>query len=332
VNFASVWTAAKGGAIGLVVTCALAVAGEVPAATSSCRAGELRLSASFYGEAGGQFIQTFTFTNTGSATCSLQGWPRLQLTDRSGRSSPARSIEVVQGGPGSRPFRTVLLHSQGAASFDVFGADWNAAANRACPKTFALLVAASGVAPLPVRVALPYCSPFYVAPLISGRTDRDSWSTVWAKRWCRIGQFSAGVGPGISEATGQHTLALRLTNHGRACTLLGRPALWFADARGRIPFELRGGTDQMIRASYALPVRVGAGHDAWVVINHYRCDLGVKRAAGSIRIGLQDAAYANSIKIRLHSPQQVDYCGRGDPGSTIIVAPFEPTLNAALHG
>ena len=318
--------------IGLLVACALAVAGEVSAAGERCQAGQLRLSASFYGEAGGQFTQTLTFTNTGARACSLEGWPSLHVTDRAGRSKPASVIEVVQGHPSSRPFQTVVLHAGGAASFDVFGADWNALANRACPKTSALLVAASDVWPLRVAVALPHCGPFYVAPLILGRTDRDAWSTVWARRWCRIQQFSVSLGRRVSEATGQHTVALRLTNRGSACTLFGNPALWFDDAHGRIAFQLRTGTDQMITAAYALPVRVGAGGSAWVVFNHYRCDFGVRRAASTIRIGLQDAAYTSTIKIDLHSPyERVDFCGKGDPGSTITVAPFEPTLLAALH-
>ncbi len=297
-----------------------------------CRAGQLQLRPSFYGAAGGQFIQTFTATNTGGTPCSLAGWPSLRVKDRSGRMEAAPSIRVVQGSPTTQPFETVVLRPGSAASFDVFGADWNALANSACARTHALLIALRGVAPLAVTVSLPSCSPFYVAPVIAGKTDRDSWSTVWAKRWCRIQEFTVTIGRRIGEATGQHTLALRLTNRGSACSLFGTPALWFEDPHGQIPFHLRSGTDQMIAARYSLPVQVRRGGSAWVVINHYRCDLAGKRAARVIRIGVHPAAYADTVRFVIHNPyERVDYCGKGDPGSTITVAPFEPTLTAAFR-
>lgn len=322
--------------LAVAVTVAV-VAAEAPrsAATVSvdiCRASQLHLRPSTYGEASLQFIQTFTATNEGSGACSLTGWPTLQLKSPSGKVGAARSIRVVQGNPSSQPFRAVVLRPGETASFDVFGADWNAVANRACPKTHTVLVVLPGAAPLPASVALPYCSVFYVAPLIAGKTDGDAWSSVWAKRWCRIQQFTVAIGPRISEATGQHTLALRLTNRGSACTLFGTPALWFEDAHGRIPFQLRTGTDQMIAATYALPVQVRRGGSAWVVINQYRCDLGDKRAAGVIRIGLHPAADTDAVRVVIHNPyEHVEYCGKGDPGSTITVAPFEPTLASALR-
>jgi hypothetical protein len=313
-------------------TSSLAAPGGAVASAHVCRAGQLRLTASFYGEAGGQFVQTFTVTNAVATSCSLAGWPSLWLRSPSGRAEPARSIRVIQGGPSSPPFGTVVLGAGGAASFDVFGADWDAVANRACPKTHALSVVLPGVAPLPVTVAMPYCSAFYVAPIVAGWVDRDAWSVVWEKRWCRMGQFKITVGPRISEATGQHTLALRLTNRGRACAVFGFPTLWLEDAAGRIPFLVRTGRDQMIAANYPMPVHVRAGGNAWVVINHYRCDRGDERAASIIRIGLTGATGQSTASITIRSPYElVSYCGRGDPGSTITVAPFEPTLAAAFR-
>ncbi len=147
-----------------------------------------------------------------------------------------------------------------------------------------------------MTVSLPHCSAFYVAPVIAGKTDHDSWSVVWAKRWCRIQQFTVTIGRRISEATGQHTFALRLTNRGSACTLFGTPALWFEDTHGQIPFQLRGGTDQMIAATDPLPVQVRQGGSAWVVFNHYRCDLGPQRRANMIRIALSGAAYTRLLR------------------------------------
>ena len=301
-----------------VVALVLALAAPAP----TCTAAQLRVQPTSYGEAGGQFVQTFTLTNVGANACRLAGWPALR----------APSIRVVQGDPSAKPFHTVVVQPGGVAAFDLFGADYDALANRACPKTHALLIAAPGAAPSRVQVALPFCGPFYVTPVIAGNTDRNAWSEVWAKRWCRMRQFTGTLGPRISEATGQHTLALRLTNHGASCAVYGNPAMWFEDAHGRIPFQVRRGTDQMIGARYALPVHVRRGGSAWVVINHYRCDAGDKRSANVIRIGLQDAAYSDTITIELRDPyRMVGYCGPGDLGSTITIAPFEPTLTAALH-
>jgi Protein of unknown function (DUF4232) len=146
-----------------------AAAARIPPRCSPAR---LRLAATFYGEAGGQFVQTLTFTNVGTHTCRLAGWPRLE--------GPA-ARRVVQGNPAARPFRSVLVRPRGAASFDVFGADWDVLRNQACPTLARLTVALpSGARTWRVAVRLPRCpAGFLVAPLVAGRTDRASWSVVW---------------------------------------------------------------------------------------------------------------------------------------------------------
>ena len=145
-----------------------------------CHTAQLRLAATFYGEAGGQFIQTFTFRNVSSRTCQVSGWPRLKLESRTGRAVATPSRRVVQGAPGGRPFRTVVLRSRGVGAFDVFGADWNHAANKACPRTSAVFITAPGArSPISVRVKMPNCGGFDIAPVIAGSVDRQSWSVVW---------------------------------------------------------------------------------------------------------------------------------------------------------
>jgi hypothetical protein len=162
------------------------LAAYAPGSTSSsafarCQPPQLHLAASFYGEAGGQFIQTFTFTNISRRACRMAGWPRLEIEVSSHRSVPVRTRRVVQGLPGARPYASVLLRARGAASFDVYGADWDFGRKRACPKTTAALVAPPGDgAALRVGVRIPDChGGFEIAPVIAGRTDRDSWSVVW---------------------------------------------------------------------------------------------------------------------------------------------------------
>ncbi len=130
---------------------------------------QLRIGPTFYGEAGGQFLQTFTFRNRSDRTCRLRGWPRLN----------ARTRRVRQGGPKTPASLTVFLGAGGAASFDVYGEDWNHVADKPCPKTRVVLVTPPGAtSALRVKVKLPNCGPYYVAPVIAGTKDRTAWSTV----------------------------------------------------------------------------------------------------------------------------------------------------------
>jgi Protein of unknown function (DUF4232) len=142
-----------------------------------CRVSELQLQPGAYGEAALQFTQTLTFVNRSRSSCRLAGWPSVNAL---GRARAAKTLRVVQGAPGRRPYSRVLLTPSGAASFDLYGADWDTSANRPCPRTSTLGVAPPGVhAALRVRLHVPDCGRFYVAPLIPGRRDRAAWSVVW---------------------------------------------------------------------------------------------------------------------------------------------------------
>jgi hypothetical protein len=125
-------------------------------------------------------MQTFTFTNASRQECRLSGWPSLKLEGKSRRAVPVASRRVIQRTPPAPAFTTVMLEPRGAASFDVYGADWDHAADRACPETTAVLVGPPGaISALSAAVRMPNCGVFYVAPLIAGRTDHQSWSIVW---------------------------------------------------------------------------------------------------------------------------------------------------------
>jgi hypothetical protein len=151
---------------------------------------------------------------------------------------------------------------------------------------------------------------------------------------CRMSQFVLALGPEISEATGQHTVALRLVNRGAtSCVVSGYPRVTSYDQTGAIPFAIRHGGDQMITAHGPARVVVRPDWAAFVLLNHYRCDLGGLRSATTVRIGLSGARRAATSSIKIRDPyRRLDYCGKGDPGSTLTVSPFEPTLRAALSG
>jgi Protein of unknown function (DUF4232) len=160
-----------------------------------------------------------------------------------------------------------------------------------------------------------------------------------AARDCRMSQFRVSLGPYISEATEQHTLALRLVNRGgRTCELFGYPRVRLLDRRGVIPFAIKDADDQMITTRPPKPVVVRPGGSAFVILNKNTCVVAVpRRVARSttvIEVGMRAASPAV-----LRVPRRVpfswrvpDYCGKRQDGSTIAVSPFVPTVRAGLHG
>ena len=159
---------------------------------------------------------------------------------------------------------------------------------------------------------------------------------------CRLSRFVVTLGPYVSEATGQHTLALRLENRGAVtCVLDGYPRLTLYDAGGPIPFAIRRGGDQMISSDPPQPVEVLPGGQALILMNKYRCDRGAapgSRGTRRIRIssghpGSGSASIIFDDRQAIPMPYRIpDYCGRGDPGSTLTVSPFVRTVRAAVGG
>jgi hypothetical protein len=129
-----------------------------------------------------------------------------------------------------------------------------------------------------------------------------------------------------SEATGQHTLAFVFTNRGTsACTLFGHPHVEFRDARGRLPFVIHHGGDQMLTHRPPGRVRFGPGRHAYVAVNKYRCDRGDKRKPTKAVIVPPGGGMALSAPV---TGSFFGWCGAGDPGSLVDVTPVEPTLRA----
>lgn len=167
-------------ATGAALVPAIALGGSTARKGAQCHSAQLRLVASFYGEAGGQFVQTLTFANVSQVSCDLAGWPSVKPSLGTGAATYVRTTRVVQGSPKARPYRTVILQARGGrASFDLFGSDFNFTADRPCPKTTALLVTPPRASPIRVRVVVPNCGSFDVAPVVAGKNDRNSWSVVW---------------------------------------------------------------------------------------------------------------------------------------------------------
>ena len=70
---------------------------------------------------------------------------------------------------------------------------------------------------------------------------------------------------------------------------------------------------------------------AFVVLNHYRCDRGNLRSAKVVAVARAGTSAAGSRSISITDPlRRSSYCGKGDPGSTLVVSPFVSSLEAAL--
>jgi hypothetical protein len=61
----------------------------------------------------------FQFTNTGSAACSLRGFPAIRLLDQAGKPLPVRVVQATQAYLWfSIPVNTIELPAGGAAYFE----------------------------------------------------------------------------------------------------------------------------------------------------------------------------------------------------------------------
>jgi hypothetical protein len=142
---------------------------------------------------------------------------------------------------------------------------------------------------------------------------------------CRLTSFSATTAPSVSEATGQNTLIFRLTNRSARCELDGYPTISFADRHGRIPFEIAERGDQMITGRSPRRVVAKRLGTVAVAINKYRCDGATLRVASAVRF----RAAGTGLRLGLaHASRSIGWCGNGDPGSTVDVTPFEPSVAA----
>jgi len=146
----------------------------VPCTTSQLRVASDRAGWHANFAAAGQFSETLTFTNVSNSACQFKGWPQVHAVVN-GVTTSTPMTHVLQN---TRP-ALVRLAPHRSASFDIFGGDWDPVHNKACPETTnGLMVAPPGVSnSVFVKVGEPFCGGFDISPVISGSTDRDSWTT-----------------------------------------------------------------------------------------------------------------------------------------------------------
>ena len=148
---------------------------------------------------------------------------------------------------------------------------------------------------------------------------------------CRAADVRLALGQPIAEPTGQHSLALTLTNRStQPCSLDGYPTVSLFDATGRVlPFDYQHHGDQVVTSQPPQPVALAPGGMAYVTFNKYRCDSGDQGTAAGLRLALP----GDSTPLDVALPQDtllIGYCGPGDPGTTVQISPVAATFQATL--
>lgn len=146
---------------------------------------------------------------------------------------------------------------------------------------------------------------------------------------CSTGQLAVGLQGGrFSEPTGQHSVALVITNKSTSgCYLSGYPQIAFVDSEGHLlPFQYQTTGDQVVTSAPPGHVDLAAHGLAYVTVNKYRCDAGELVQSSELRLTLP--AETASYNVALIG---IGYCGPGDPGSIVHVSPVEPNFLATLQ-
>jgi hypothetical protein len=139
--------------------------------------------------------------------------------------------------------------------------------------------------------------------------------------------------------TGEHGDFYALINRSAAaCTLTGYVDITLYGANGApLPFHYSRGHSPYVTGTTPGPVTLQPGASAWVLVAKYRCDSGVSRDATTIRItvpGAQHAMLTGRASSGDLGVSALSYCrgGVNDPGQTVAMSPFEPTLQATVRG
>jgi uncharacterized protein DUF4232 len=144
---------------------------------------------------------------------------------------------------------------------------------------------------------------------------------------CQAPELSPSVKE-LSPPTGLNPIAIRLTNVGDPCTLRGYPSLIFVSTHmKRMNFHITHTADQVVRGDPPRRLTLQHGGSVWLAMDKYRCDSGDLSHVRFTAIHPQ----GTEGSVPVNAPRGWGYCGPGDPGSTVVVSPFEPTLAATLR-
>ena len=148
---------------------------------------------------------------------------------------------------------------------------------------------------------------------------------------CLVSEMRLSVGARWSEATGQNTATVVVTNPSDGpCVLRGYPTIILLDRAGdSLPFTYSHRGDQMITANRPSEIRIREGRAAYFAFNKYRCDIHATAVAATLRVALPGSDVFRSVRLP-HYPI-IDLCNER-PSRIVTVSPIEPKLGgAAAH-
>jgi len=147
---------------------------------------------------------------------------------------------------------------------------------------------------------------------------------------CSAGQLAVGWGGRVSEATGQHTVSLTITNIStNGCYLSAYPQVALVDRAGRaLPLQYQTTGDQMVTSAPPGHVDLLPQALAYVTVNKYRCDTGDLMQATDL--WFTPPGLTSPFDVSLAGNVSMDYCGHGDPGSIVHISPVEPDFSATV--
>jgi hypothetical protein len=154
---------------------------------------------------------------------------------------------------------------------------------------------------------------------------------------CRAAAIALGYGPRLSPATGEHGVYYALRNRGPvSCALAGYPDVALYTASGaRLPFRYTRGRGPYVTSVPPVTIVLAPRASAYVLVAKYRCDLGIRADAATIRITLPAPRRAVLSGAAFPSPgagvMVLSYCrgGSADPGQVVAVSPIERAPGAA---
>jgi Domain of unknown function (DUF4232) len=152
---------------------------------------------------------------------------------------------------------------------------------------------------------------------------------------CQAADLAWRPGSAVVPMTGEHAEMFKLVNRGpTACSVRGYPAVrLYAAAGAALPVRYAQGGGTYITARKPPAVVLRPRHFAYLVIAMYRCDLGIRENARSVRLSLRlpgGATVGSRLRLPVTGPSGLSYCtggGRG-PGQLVTISPLEPSLRA----
>jgi hypothetical protein len=153
-----------------------------------------------------------------------------------------------------------------------------------------------------------------------------------ARHGCSSGDVKLSLGREVVPMTGEHADLFELTNvSNRACVLDGYPRVSLSSQGKRLPFVYADGGGLYVTKRRPQRVTLGPGGHGYFLVAKYRCDVGVRDTATSIRVVLPGSTGAFTLDLSGRSAAGLDYCRRSpgpqrvDPGNRVVASPIEAT-------